>query len=74
MEINEISSMFSFRVFFVALTYTVLISTIILILVGKGHIISDFSLLLQTVFLHVYINSQFLPSVYKVPISGMQNF
>lgn len=47
--------------------------TIVLLLLGKGSLITDLSLLLQFLFLHIYINSEFQPHAFKLPASGFQN-
>jgi len=56
LDVNELSSMSSLKVMFLTITILFLILTIILMLVGKGAVIHDLSLLIQLLFLHAYIN------------------
>ncbi len=39
---------------------------------GIGVVFEEFSILLQLLFLHVYISSALLPATYKAPLSGLQ--
>ena len=73
LDINEITTILSLRVLFFTITLIFLLLTILLLLIGKGSIITELSLLIQFLFLHIYINGEFLPYTFKISISGFQN-
>ena len=58
--------------FFVIFQWIALIGMIISAFCGVGIIMEDFCILLQIIFLHVYISSPLLPATFKAPLSGLQ--
>lgn len=49
-----------------------LIVMIITIMLGIGVVFEEFSILLQLLFLHVYISSALLPATFKAPLIGLE--
>lgn len=44
---------------------------IVCIFLGIGVIFEEFSIMLQLLFLHVYISSALLPATFKAPLIGL---
>lgn len=42
-------------------------------MIGKGSTVIDLSNLIQIIFLHIYINGEFLTPTFKLPISGLRS-
>lgn len=57
--------------FFRTIQWFVLIVMIVCAFFGIGVIFEDFSIVLQILFLHVYISSNLLPATYKAPMWGL---
>ena len=57
--------------FFEILCWCTIILTIILSFGGNSIVTQNFVLLLQIIFLHVFIGSESLPLTFKIPLSGM---
>ena len=49
-----------------------LILMIITVMLGIGIVMEEFSILLQLLFLHVYISSHLLPATFKAPLEGLE--
>lgn len=49
-----------------------LITMIVCVMLGIGIILEEFSILLQLLFLHVYISSALLPATLKAPLQGLE--
>ena len=58
--------------FFLIFTWITLIGMIVFSLLGVGVILEDFSIMLQLIFLHVYISSPLLPATFKAPMLGAE--
>ena len=54
------------------LSWTIIIASIILSFLGNSVITQSASLLMQIIFLHVYIHSEYLPTNFKNTIAGLQ--
>jgi hypothetical protein len=53
------------------MSWFAIISTIVLSLVGKSVITQKYSLLLQIIFMHVYIYTEYLPVNFMIVIGGL---
>ncbi len=69
--VNEWDAIKRYSTFFQVLSWITIISTIVLSFLGNSVITQEYSLLLQIVFLHVYIFSEYLPVNFKNTISGL---
>lgn len=69
---NEWDSIRRYSTFFEVLTWIAIIGVIVLSFFGNSVIMQEFSILLQIVFLHVYIFSEYLPINFKNTIKGLQ--
>lgn len=41
--------------------------------IGYSHLFDDLFVLCQVIFVHIFIQSPWLPATFKIPLSGMQN-
>lgn len=60
-----------FSSFFTVISWITIVSTIILTLLGISVITQHLSLLLQLIFLHVYIYTEYLPASFKSVVGGL---
>ena len=57
--------------FFIIFQWIALIGMIISTFCGVSVIMEEFSILLQLLFLHVYVASYVLPATFKAPMRGL---
>lgn len=57
--------------FYTFFQWFALITMIVCIMLGVGVVFEEFSIMLQLLFLHVYISSTLLPASYKAPMVGL---
>lgn len=67
-DLVSTSQMYWFYTFF---QWFALITMIVCIMLGVGVVFEDFSIMLQLLFLHVYISSTIQPASYKAPMIGL---
>lgn len=60
-----------FSNFFTVISWVTIVSTIILTFLGISVITQQLSLLLQVIFLHVYIYTEYLPASFKGVVGGL---
>lgn len=65
-------SVFQLYWFFRTFQWFALIVMIICAFFGFGVVFEDFSIMLQILFLHVYISSNLLPATFKAPMWGLE--